>query len=68
MVPSDTELPFEDVDSNSWYYSAIKYNYSARIMSGTSESTFEPETKVTRGMLVTILYNLEGHPSITGTS
>ena len=68
MVPSDTELPFEDVDSNSWYYSAIKYNYNARIMSGTSESTFEPETKVTRGMLVTILYNLEGHPSITGTS
>ena len=62
------KLPFDDVNENDWFYNAVKYNYCNKIMSGLNESTFSPNSNVTRGMLVTILYNLEGHPSITGTS
>ncbi len=62
------KLPFDDVNENDWFYNAVKYNYCNKIMSGLNGSTFSPNSNVTRGMLVTILYNLEGHPSITGTS
>ena len=62
------KLPFDDVNENDWFYNAVKYTYCNKIMSGLNGNTFSPNTKVTRGMLVTILYNLEGHPSITGTN
>ena len=62
------KLPFDDVNEKDWFYNAVKYTYCNKIMSGLNGNTFSPNTKVTRGMLVTILYNLEGHPSITGTS
>ena len=62
------KLSFDDVNENDWFYNAVKYTYCNKIMSGLNGNTFSPNTKVTRGMLVTILYNLEGHPSITGTS
>lgn len=62
------KLPFDDVNENDWFYNAVKYTYCNKIMSGLNGNTFSPNTKVTRGMLVTILYNLEGHPRITGTS
>ena len=62
------KLPFDDVNENDWFYNAVKYTYCNKIMSGLNGNTFSPNTKVTRGMLVTILYNLEGHPSIIGTS
>lgn len=65
-VPTDTELPFEDVDRDEWYYSAIEYAYNKKFISGTSATTFSPEMKLTRGMLVTILHNIEGKPYVQG--
>ena len=67
-VPTDTELPFEDVDRNEWYYDAIEYAYNKKFISGTSATTFSPEMKLTRGMLVTILYRMEGSPKVTAVS
>ena len=64
-VPTDTDLPFEDVDSDEWYYSAIKYSYNNKFISGTTSTTFSPNMKLTRGMLVTILHNMEGKPKVT---
>ena len=64
-VPTDTDLPFEDVDSDEWYYSAIKYSYNNKFISGTTSTTFSPDMKLTRGMLVTILHNMEGKPKVT---
>lgn len=60
------ELPFEDINENSWYYSAVKYNYENGMILGTSDVTFEPENKLTRGMLVTILHRMEGQPYQAG--
>ena len=34
-------------------------------MSGTSKTTFEPMTNLTRGQFITVLYNLEGKPNTT---
>ena len=67
-VPTDTDLPFEDVDSDEWYYKAVKYVYEKKIMSGTKSTEFSPETTVTRAMIVTMLHNMEGQPYVSGTS
>ncbi len=54
--------PFRDVSANDWHYESIKYINSNGFMKGTSEATFEPDTHITRGMFVTILYRIENEP------
>ena len=61
-------IPFKDANLTDWYYNAVKYVYEHKIMSGINTSTFAPDQKLTRGMIVTMLYNMENHPSVTGTS
>jgi hypothetical protein len=56
---------FVDVPQNAWYYDAVKYVYNKGIMSGTSEFKFSPNATTTRGMIVTILYRMEGEPEIS---
>ena len=56
--------PFVDVPDNAWYYDAVKYVNENGLMAGTSCNTFSPDATTTRGMLVTILYRLEGSPNI----
>ena len=53
---------YTDVKTTDWYYSAIKYCRDRGIILGTSDTTFNPNTKLTRGMLVTILHRMEGKP------
>ena len=60
-----TELPFTDVSGNNWFYSSVKYTYQKGIILGTSNTTFNPNTKLTRGMLVTILHRMDGKPTPT---
>ena len=36
-------------------------------MNGTGDHTFSPNGTTTRGMIVTILYRMEGEPAVTGT-
>ena len=55
--------PYGDVDTARWYHSAIDYVLTYDMMVGTSNNTFEPNTKLTRSMLVQVLYNLEGKPT-----
>ncbi|MCD8390242.1 MAG: S-layer homology domain-containing protein, partial [Firmicutes bacterium] len=40
----------------------IDYALENGLMTGTSSEDFEPNTATTRGMIVTILYRLEGEP------
>ncbi len=53
---------FSDVSTGSWYYDAVQYVYNAGLMSGTGNYVFSPDGATTRGMVVTILYRLEGSP------
>ena len=62
------KLEFKDVKENDWYYNAVKYVYEKKIMSGKNASTFSPNEKLTRAMLVTMLHNMEGRPYVAGIS
>lgn len=64
----ETTAVFTDVVSGSWYESAVQYVYEKGLMSGTSSTAFSPTAATTREMLVTILYRLEGSPSVSGSS
>ena len=56
------EAFYTDVKTTDWYYSAVKYCKDKGIILGTTETTYNPNTKLTRGMLVTILHRMEGKP------
>lgn len=57
---------FTDISVKEWYAESVDYVYKNGLMNGTSSTTFEPETKITRGMIVTIIYRLEGSPDVEG--
>ena len=59
-------LPFTDVNKSDWYYNAIEYTYQNGIISGATDTEFRPSAKITRGMIVTILWRMEGSPKVTG--
>lgn len=52
--------PFSDVRTGDWYYSAVQYAVEKGLMKGTSSNTFSPGVVTSRGMIATILYNLDG--------
>lgn len=51
---------FTDLDKNEWYYDWVKQVVKKGYFIGTSETTFEPGTTMTRAMLVTVLYRMSG--------
>ena len=61
-------LPFTDVREADWFYDDVVYAYENGLFSGTSDTTFSPNASMTRAMLVTVLYRLEGQPTVSGRS
>lgn len=59
---------FTDVNTDDWFAEAVQYMLDNEMMNGTSATTFGPNTTTTRGMIVTILYRLEGEPDATASS
>lgn len=66
--PDEPDEPFIDVDENDWFYDAVTYVYSEGMMDGVSDTQFAPNSNLTRGMVVTMLYRLEDEPRVTGSS
>ena len=56
-------MPFTDVASGAWYYDAVSFVYKRGLMAGTGDNLFSPNVTTSRGMIVTILYRLDGSPS-----
>ena len=60
----DINLPFKDVFTDDWYYSVAKECYETGLINGTSATTFSPMQEMTRAMVVTILWRMEGQPKV----
>lgn len=65
---TDGTLPFTDVHESDWFYDDVVFAYENGLFSGTTATTFSPYAPMTRAMLVTVLYRLEGEPAVTGRS
>ena len=61
-------LPFTDVLESDWFYDDVVFVYENGLFAGTSDTTFSPNASMTRAMLVTVLYRLEGEPTVYGRS
>ena len=57
---------YEDVPEDAWYYEAVQYTSEHGLFQGITETKFGPHITVPRGMLVTVLYRLEGEPAVDG--
>ena len=55
---------YKDVDQKSWYVPYVDYVVKKGLMSGTSQSGFEPNGAVTRAQYVQVLYALAGKPVV----
>lgn len=61
-------IDFRDVERGDWFYEDVAFAVQSGLFEGTSADTFEPNGTMTRAMLVTVLYRLEGEPAVTGRS
>ena len=59
----NTKLNFTDVKETDWFFKGVEYVVDKGIMSGVSENEFAPSGKLTRAMLVQMLYNMESRPA-----
>lgn len=65
--PRDDSCPmaaFSDTELGAWYHDGVHYCLENDLMVGTGKTTFEPDAATTRGMIVTILWRLEGSPMV----
>ena len=57
------ENPFGDVRPADWFYAGVKFANEHALFNGTAADTFSPDALMTRGMLVTVLWRLDGKPA-----
>ena len=54
---------YTDVSDDEWYYAAVEDCADRGLMNGTGNGTFTPDGDLTRAMLVTVLWRLNGCPA-----
>lgn len=59
---------YSDVDPSAWYAEAVIFCQERGLMTGTSSTTFEPESEMTRAMLAMVLYRMVGEPAVTASN
>lgn len=64
VVTFARKTPFTDIAHDEWFYSSVRYVYNKGLFTGTSESEFSPNGKMSRAMLATVLYRMENQPNV----
>ena len=59
-----TDMP----PAGNWAHNAIDFTVAHKLFAGMSDTTFEPNARLTRAMIVMILYRLEGEPAAAAES
>jgi uncharacterized repeat protein (TIGR02543 family) len=60
--------PYTDLDISQWYHTGIHYCLEMGRMVGVDENVFAPNQTLSRAMLVSILYQMEEKPEVSGSS
>ena len=55
---------FNDTNAYAWYHDGVHYCIDDEIMVGYDDRIFKPDAPITRAMLVTMLWRLEGEPYV----
>ncbi|MCQ2418403.1 MAG: phosphodiester glycosidase family protein [Clostridia bacterium] len=59
---SKYNIPFIDVNVNSWYAPDVEYVYLNGLFSGISATKYAPHAEMSRSMIVNVLWRLAGEP------
>ncbi len=59
--------PFADVKEGDPFFNAVAFVSRSGVMRGLGGATFSPDTNVTRGMFVTMLWRMEKEPAAANT-
>lgn len=59
---------FSDVNETDWFYDSIMSVYASGLMQGMSENSFEPSSKLTRAMFITVMHRISDIPKVKGQS
>ena len=55
---------FSDLDCSRWYHEGVDFALAKGFMNGMDTGIFSPDTNITRGQLVTVLYRLADEPQV----
>ena len=66
VVRAMSNVSFADVTAKDWFYDAVNFAVDNSLMSGYNASKFGPNDTLNRAMVVQVLYNKEGQPSLNG--
>ena len=66
--PVEEKLPFTDVAESDWFCGDVKYVYENGLMNSVSDTLFGPYTQMSRAMVVTVLYRMDGSPAVSGSN
>ncbi len=65
-VTRSPAMPFADVKEDDWFFGDVQFAWDNQLLNGMTATEFGPKVALTRGMLVTVLYRMEGTPSVAG--
>ena len=68
IVTAEETSPYTDVKTKRWSFADIMYVTENGLMNGTGEGIFAPAETMTRAMVVTVLYRLQGSPEVVFTT
>ena len=57
---------FTDLDCSKWYHEGVDFALTSGLMEGMGNGIFSPDSHMTRGQLVTVLYRLADEPQVQG--
>lgn len=66
-TPSGKTCPsaeYTDVIKSAWYHEAVDYVIDAGLMNGIGNNKFDPQGTVTRAMVATVLWRMNGSPIV----
>lgn len=63
--PTESKNPFSDVSADSYYFKAVLWAVENGISSGTSETTFSPDSGCTRAQVAAFLWRWSGCPEVS---
>ncbi|MGI6752615.1 MAG: S-layer homology domain-containing protein [Anaerovoracaceae bacterium] len=58
------DYPFTDTADTAWYYKDAVYAYIHNLFAGTTDTTFSSDLAMTRGMLVMVMWRMEGNTTV----
>ena len=62
-----SENPFIDVHPHHWHHDYVSWAWINGVTTGTSPTTFAPDSSVTRGQFATFLWRIAGRPHVNPT-